>query len=74
MKCLIVGVCGAAALCAQPVPPAAPAPAPEPAHVRVFDGPLIAAQVQADVSTRSWRPNRGPGQSQCNDLEGSRSR
>ena len=52
MKCLIVGVCGAAALCAQPVPPAAPAPAPEPAPFVFVDGPLIAAQVQADVSAR----------------------
>jgi HEAT repeat protein len=61
MKSLFVGICGAAALCAQPFPVPAPAvspfhyapqasPVPSVAPAPFLDGRLIAAQVRANVN------------------------
>ena len=61
MKSLVLSICGAAVLCAQPAPapappnppsPAAPAVAPEPDVFAFVDGPMIAAQVRANIASQ----------------------
>ena len=65
MKYLLVVICGAAALCAQPSPapnPSHPPPAPDPAPFVYVDGPMIAAQVKANVAAIMSNKDRHRGE------------